>query len=81
MVAAIRPLSIGSYKTIVGRLVCLGQLHLMSRCDGWIELVAPPESPMAPILWLFMLGNTFQNLRVSSPAPVTIFEPHGLIER
>jgi hypothetical protein len=28
-----------------------------------------------------MLGNMFQNLRVSSPAPVTIFWPHGLIER
>ena len=33
----------------------------------------------APLL--FMLGKMFQNLRVSSPAPVTIFEPHGLIER
>jgi hypothetical protein len=26
-------------------------------------------------------GNTFQNLRVSSPAPVTILYPSGLIER
>ena len=27
------------------------------------------------------LGNTFQNLRVSSPAPVTIVLPSGLIAK
>ena len=36
--------------------------------------------PTAPLL-LLDLGNTFQNLRVSSPAPVTIDEPSGDIAR
>jgi hypothetical protein len=31
--------------------------------------------------YYFVFGKTFQNLRVSSPAPVTIFYPHGLIAR
>lgn len=26
-----------------------------------------------------LLGKAFQNLKVSSPAPVTIFSPHGLM--
>lgn len=53
----------------------------MSRWEGWIELVVPPETPTALRRWLFMLGKMFQNRRVSSPAPVTMFDPSGLIER
>lgn len=37
-------------------------------------------APNAPLL-LRDLGNTFQNLRVSSPAPVTIDDPSGLIAK
>ena len=47
----------------------------MSRLDGiitdWVELSMP----------LLSEGKTFQNLSVSSPAPVTMVWPHGLIER
>jgi hypothetical protein len=34
-----------------------------------------------PSFLFFKLGKTFQNLRVSSPAPVTIVFPHGLIAK
>jgi hypothetical protein len=44
--------------------------------EGNRELLCP-EPPYS----LFMLGNMLQNLRVSSPAPVTMFDPHGLMER
>jgi hypothetical protein len=37
-------------------------------------------APTAPLL-LRDLGKMFQNLRVSSPAPVTIEAPSGLIAR
>jgi hypothetical protein len=33
------------------------------------------------LVTFYFLGNTFQNLRVSSPAPVTIEVPSGLIAR
>jgi hypothetical protein len=50
----------------------------MSMLEGNKELVPPNER-----LSDFPLreGKTFQNLRVSSPAPVTIFWPSGDIER
>lgn len=41
---------------------------------GSIIEISLSEFPLAD-------GNTFQNLRVSSPAPVTIFSPSGLIAR
>ena len=44
--------------------------------EGNNELACPP-APYSR----FKLGKTFQNLRVSSPAPVTMFEPHGLMPR
>ena len=37
----------------------------------WVELSMP----------LLIDGNMFQKRKVSSPAPVTIFCPQGLIER
>jgi hypothetical protein len=45
--------------------------------EGNNELLCPVMPPIS----LFMLGNKLQNLRVSSPAPVTMLDPHGLIER
>ena len=53
----------------------LDTLHLRSKLDGTMIdgfLLSIP---------LLMDGNMFQNRSVSSPAPVTIFSPHGLIER
>jgi len=44
--------------------------------DGYRELLCPD-----PPISLFMLGKMLQNLRVSSPAPVTMFEPQGLIDK
>ena len=45
-------------------------------------IFAPLELPVSvqPLL-LLHLGNTFQKRRVSSPAPVTIDAPSGLIAR
>ena len=34
-----------------------------------------------PSFLFFILGNIFQNLKVSSPAPVTIVFPHGDIAK
>ena len=34
-----------------------------------------------PLFWVFFGGNTFQNLSVSSPAPVTRVWPSGLAAR
>jgi len=46
-----------------------------------VELPLPTTpAPTVPLL-LLALGNTFQNLRVSSPAPVTIEDPSGLIAK
>jgi len=41
--------------------------------EGKRELLYPPTPNPRPPFSLFKLGNTFQNLSVSSPAPVTIF--------
>ena len=46
----------------------------MSMLDGNSELLCPPD---AKLLSLLRLGNMFQNLKVSSPAPVTMLDPHG----
>ena len=50
-------------------------IQRMSRLDGmitdWVELSMPR----------LIDGNIFQKRRVSSPAPVTMFWPHGLIDR
>ena len=56
--------------------------HLKSILDGNNDELPLPitPAPRAPLL-LLDLGNTFQNLNVSSPAPVTIDEPSGLIAR
>lgn len=43
------------------------------------RLTMPPHSPFE--LMSFMLGNIFQNRRVSSPAPVTTLCPSGLMLR
>ena len=50
----------------------------MSRLEGNKELDLPKGMQS-----VFPLrdGNTLQNRSVSSPAPVTIFYPSGLIER
>jgi hypothetical protein len=50
----------------------------MSMLDGNNELV-PPNGMLS--LFPFTEGNTFQNLNVSSPAPVTIFCPSGLMDK
>lgn len=47
------------------------QIHLKSIFDG--NNVLFPNMPS----FLFLEGKTFQNLKVSSPAPVTIFCPQG----
>ena len=49
--------------------------HLKSMLDGIITDCVDESRP------LLMLGNTFQKRKVSSPAPVTILCPHGLMER
>ena len=56
--------------------------HLKSMLDGKRVEEPLPITP-APIIPLLLrdLGNTFQNLRVSSPAPVTIEEPSGDIAK
>ena len=51
----------------------------MSMLDGNNELDLP--NGMLSADFPFTEGNAFQNLSVSSPAPVTIFYPSGLIER
>lgn len=56
--------------------------HLKSMLDGKRVEEPLPITP-APIIPLLLrdLGKTFQNLRVSSPAPVTIEEPSGDIAK
>ena len=51
------------------------KVHLRSMLDGIITDCVDERRP------LLMLGKTFQKRRVSSPAPVTILCPQGLIER
>ena len=68
---------------ILPSLICL--LHVggwfqrlfqrISRLDGIITDCVELSIPR------LIEGNMFQKRRVSSPAPVTIFWPHGLIER
>lgn len=60
----------------------LEDYHLKSMLEGNNEEFPLPmtPAPSAPLL-LRDLGNTFQNLRVSSPAPVTMEDPSGLIAR
>jgi hypothetical protein len=53
----------------------------MSILEGKSELLCPPTPNPRPEFSFLRLGNMFQKRRVSSPAPVTIFEPHGLIDR
>ena len=53
----------------------------MSMFEGKRELFCPGIPPPSLEFSFFALGNRFQNLRVSSPAPVTILEPQGLIDR
>ena len=50
-------------------------LHLISRLEGMMTDCVELSMPR------LKEGNTFQNLRVSSPAPVTICCPHGLIDK
>jgi len=50
----------------------------MSMFDGK-RLERVPDEPTVDSL--LSDGNKFQNLRVSSPAPVTMLEPQGLIPR
>ena len=52
----------------------------MSRLLGYkLEFTLPTtfKPPSGPILLLLALGKIFQNLSLSSPAPVTIFYPQG----
>lgn len=53
----------------------------MSMFEGKRELFYPGIPPPSLEFSFLALGNKFQNLRVSSPAPVTILEPQGLIDR
>jgi hypothetical protein len=46
--------------------------HLSTKLENMLAVVAVET---------FVLGKTFQNLRVSSPAPVTIVSPLGFIAR
>jgi hypothetical protein len=48
--------------------------HLRSMLDGY-KVHVPNE------FFFYKAGNKFQNLKVSSPAPVTTFLPHGLIAK
>ena len=56
--------------------------HLKSTLEGKREELPLPTTPapMAPLL-LLDFGNTFQKRRVSSPAPVTMDDPSGLIAK
>ena len=45
-----------------------------------LPIPPPPMLDTTPLL-LLHLGKTFQNLSVSSPAPVTMEDPSGLIAR
>lgn len=56
--------------------------HLKSTLEGKRDELPLPTTP-APIAPLLLLdfGKTFQNLNVSSPAPVTIDDPSGLIAK
>ena len=49
--------------------------------EGKRELFCPGRPPPSLDYSFLALGNKFQNLSVSSPAPVTMFEPQGLIPR
>jgi len=58
-------------------------VHLKSTFEGNKDEVPTPTTslePTAPRL-LRDLGKMFQNLNVSSPAPVTIDDPSGLIAK
>lgn len=48
--------------------------HLILKLEGSIKDISLSLTPSAG-------GKTFQNLRVSSPAPVTMFSPSGLNAR
>ena len=53
----------------------VSKIHLKSILDGIITDCLDERRPR------LMLGNTFQKRKVSSPAPVTMLCPQGLIER
>ena len=53
----------------------VSKIHLKSMLDGIITDCLDERRPR------LMLGNTFQKRKVSSPAPVTMLCPQGLIER
>jgi hypothetical protein len=60
------------------------KIHLMSRLLGYkLEFTLPTtfNPPSGPILLLLAFGNIFQNLNLSSPAPVTIELPSGFIAK
>ena len=71
-------------KAILHWMVCClsYHIHLKSRLVGnsWLVPVPTTPEPHKPLL-LRDFGKTFQNLKVSSPAPVTIEEPSGDIAR
>ena len=59
-------------------------IHLISRLLGYkLELTLPTtfNPPRGPILLLLAFGKIFQNLSLSSPAPVTIELPSGFIAK
>lgn len=53
----------------------------MSMFEGKRELFYPGMPPPSLEFSFLALGNKFQNLSVSSPAPVTMLEPQGLIDK
>jgi len=65
----------GVLKTALPCVCVVWAAHLMSRLEGmitdWLEFSMPR----------LMDGKTFQKRRVSSPAPVTMFYPQGLMDR
>ena len=57
--------------------------HLKSTFEGNREDVPDPTTPLPPKAPRLLrdFGKMFQKRRVSSPAPVTMEEPSGLIAR
>ena len=65
-------------------------ISTFTKCDGFLTIVFAHRMSRfdGTMVEGFLLsiprlkeGKRFQNLRVSSPAPVTIFSPQGLMER
>ena len=66
----------------LGRLFGVVFLHLKSALEGKREELPDPTMSLPQMAWeLLDFGKMFQKRRVSSPAPVTIEDPSGLIAR